>query len=68
MPVTTTILTIAAACAGVARGVVGASLVLMPRVNLLEQERDCLADILSEVAIENDLLHAERKGRVKVYS
>ena len=63
---TTTILTIAAACAGVALGVVGASMVYMPKLNMLEDINNGLLEELSEVEIENDLLHAERKHRVKV--
>lgn len=64
----TTILPVVSALAGVVLGAIGASLIYLPKINALQQERDCLADILSEVAIENDLLHAERKGRSRVHT
>jgi hypothetical protein len=57
------ILPIVSAFAGLVLGIIGTSLVMMPKVNLQEDIIDGLLDELSEVEIENDLLHAERKRR-----
>jgi hypothetical protein len=57
------ILPIVSAFAGLALGVIGTSMIYLPKVNLQEDIIDGLLDELSEVEIENDLLHAERKRR-----